>query len=1001
MDTARFLIKSFGQKPLFIILVSLLFLTSVLVTVAPSQVNDADKQKVVRQVAQKWIQVGTEQYKRGFYKPAEQSFLRARDYQEYLTEAEREKLNELVEKTHAAVVERERILEHIQKADQLIKQGEPTKARALLEEARDSEFVTEQERKLITGGLTKLEQPSDEQQKEAAELYDRSVEFYRAGQLEEAREGFVELAGSAVLTAPVGERPEDYLVKIDGILAQRAEHEAMAQEQEKAALIVEPEPKVPEQAADEGSYIKVIDRRRNILRSHTKAVVNDVVAKAKNHINQGEFDKAKEAVETAERTVNKNQLFLGDDLFKQYSDQLQQLNEQIVHGQKQKAQQMQEQKRVEAVAAQSRYREQMEADRGKRIAELMQNAVAYQKQQRYEEALGQLESLLAIDPLNDDALILRDTLNDVVNFRKQLEVRKEKDAERRRTLVETERAMIPYAEELTHPKNWREIVASPFRVPDEAIGQNPADVAVYKQLDEIVDLSGLTPEMPLSEAIDELKNSVDPPLNVFVNWRDLYDNADIDQTTSINMDPISAISLGTALDLLLEAVSGGFAELRYSVENGVVTIATEESLQIELKTLVYDVTDLLGRPADFWAEAGADVAVGGEGEAGTEQLGEQDERDREELLQEALLRADALILLIQETIEPDSWYEAGGEGTITIYENKKLIVHQSPRVHNAISRLLNDLRKSLGHQVAIEARFLLVGENFLEDIGLDVDFAYDREEPGGRVGLVAFEQSHATHTVPSETGITGSIPTAISELGGALAGITVEGGYGNLLLDDLAVHFLLRATQAHRDAKALTAPKVSVLSGESATFRVQRYRRYPYEIEPDIEDIGEFGDFRWTIDYEEGYVVSGTLLNITPTIMHDKKHVLLNIVTELRDFLGWQPFDIQVPILGGGQGAAEGNVYTILLPETEISRVETRVSVPDGGTLLLGGQKLTAEVEKESGVPVVSKIPVIGRLFRNRSVVKDSKILLVLVKPSIILQEEQEAEAIAAMEEGF
>jgi tetratricopeptide (TPR) repeat protein len=255
---------------------------------------------------------------------------------------------------------------------------------------------------------------------------------------------------------------------------------------------------------------------------------------------------------------------------------------------------LQEQKRTEAVAAQSRYREQMEADRGKRIAELMENATAYQKQQRYEEALGQLESLLAIDPLNNDALIKRDTLNDVVSFRKQLEVQKEMGMEKVRTLMEAEKALIPYAEEITHPKDWREIIASPFRVPDEAIGQNPADVAVYKQLDEIVDLSALTSEMPFSEAIEELKNSVEPPLNVFVNWRDLYDNADIDQTTPINMDPISAISLGTALDLLLEAVAGGFAELRYAVEHGVVTIATEESLQIELKTLVYDVTDLPG-----------------------------------------------------------------------------------------------------------------------------------------------------------------------------------------------------------------------------------------------------------------------------------------------------------------------------------------------------------------------------------------------------------------------
>ena len=88
----------------------------------------------------------------------------------------------------------------------------------------------------------------------------------------------------------------------------------------------------------------------------------------------------------------------------------------------------------------------------------------------------------------------------------------------------------------------------------------------------------------------------------------------------------------------------------------------------------------------------------------------------------------------------------------------------------------------------------------------------------------------------------------------------------------------------------------------------------------------------------------------------------------------------------------------VTVPETETSSVMTRVSVPDGGTLLLGGQKITAEVEKESGVPILSKIPIIGRLFGNRSKLRDQKILLILVKPTIMLQEEREAEAIAALE---
>ena len=73
----------------------------------------------------------------------------------------------------------------------------------------------------------------------------------------------------------------------------------------------------------------------------------------------------------------------------------------------------------------------------------------------------------------------------------------------------------------------------------------------------------------------------------------------------------------------------------------------------------------------------------------------------------------------------------------------------------------------------------------------------------------------------------------------------------------------------------------------------------------------------------------------------------------------------------------------------------------DGGTLLLGGHKITAEVDKEVGVPVLSKIPLVGRLFSNRSTIRDNKILLILVKPTIILQEEREADALAALEAGI
>lgn len=131
------------------------------------------------------------------------------------------------------------------------------------------------------------------------------------------------------------------------------------------------------------------------------------------------------------------------------------------------------------------------------------------------------------------------------------------------------------------------------------IRQAPANPTANKQLDGIVELSGLTPQMPFSEAIDELKNSVEPPLKISPKWGDLS-GAGIEPTTQINMDAISGISLGTALELLLGNVSAGIADLGYIVtKEGVIVIATKESLPTKLETRVYDVTDLVGRPAGF------------------------------------------------------------------------------------------------------------------------------------------------------------------------------------------------------------------------------------------------------------------------------------------------------------------------------------------------------------------------------------------------------------------
>jgi len=144
-------------------------------------------------------------------------------------------------------------------------------------------------------------------------------------------------------------------------------------------------------------------------------------------------------------------------------------------------------------------------------------------------------------------------------------------------------------------------------------------------------------------------------------------------------------------------------------------------------------------------------------------------------------------------------------------------------------------------------------------------------------------------------------------------------------------------------------------------------------------------------------------LDVQAPVSADRKYVTLTLRPQLAQLLNLFTFNFQgaasgaaavIPGVGGGTvldtSTGFGQTGFVQEPELQITEVRTTVSVPDGGTLLLGGQTLAGEIEKEAGVPILSKIPFVKRLFTNRSMAKDESVLLILVKPTIIIQREQE-----------
>jgi hypothetical protein len=192
--------------------------------------------------------------------------------------------------------------------------------------------------------------------------------------------------------------------------------------------------------------------------------------------------------------------------------------------------------------------------------------------------------------------------------------------------------------------------------PPSPIDQNPSDISVYERLEQIVDLPNLTQSTSFADVIEQLKTAVDPPLQIQPNWKDLLENAEVEQTTPAGMDPLTGVKLRKALEILLASVSSDFAKLKYIVDEGVVLIGTQDSLPSKMVTRVYEIPALAYSPG----------------------------------------AAKDLIDTIQNTVDPESWFEMSdmGEATITPYPRQrptKLAILQTYENHQQIWKFLHNI----------------------------------------------------------------------------------------------------------------------------------------------------------------------------------------------------------------------------------------------------------------------------------------------------------------------
>jgi type II secretory pathway component GspD/PulD (secretin) len=286
--------------------------------------------------------------------------------------------------------------------------------------------------------------------------------------------------------------------------------------------------------------------------------------------------------------------------------------------------------------------------------------------------------------------------------------------------------------------------------------------------------------------------------------------------------------------------------------------------------------------------------------------------------------------------------------------------------------------------------------------------SYQAIGQGGPGGTITYDQfgvyAPVTQQKRGQNGSSGfnmiGVDQQSYDLVGELAATAVKGTIGASaltnpamtvglsFLDDVQVDLLVQATQADQRNVVLTAPRLTLFNGQRAWIAVATATTYIGNLIPVA------GDSSGAFQPVPQVVYQGFVLDVEGVISADRRYVTMTIQFALNENVSFEKIRVTGAAGGGGDGGFGGRSSnfegTIQLPQLEGTQIATTVSVPDKGTALLGGQRRVSEFEVEVGVPVLSKVPWLNRLFTNRASEKVELTTILLVRPEIIIQQENE-----------
>lgn len=170
---------------------------------------------------------------------------------------------------------------------------------------------------------------------------------------------------------------------------------------------------------------------------------------------------------------------------------------------------------------------------------------------------------------------------------------------------------------------------------------------------------------------------------------------------------------------------------------------------------------------------------------------------------------------------------------------------------------------------------------------------------------------------------------------------------------------LLNASANDKNYNILSTPQIMTIDNQEAEINVGE--QFPV---PTNNQVSEDGSTSYSYEYKE----ASLKLKITPHITKGGK-ITLELYQEVNSVVS-------------ASGGTLSNM--IIPPDINTRNLSTRISIEDGKTIVVGGLISNNRTEEETKVPVLGDIPVLGWLFKRKSVSYEKRNLLVFITPHIV-----------------